>query len=74
MKKRSGIITAPCETCLRKSKMDCFHSAAMQKTARSMEIDLYNHGVENIVSNLTLTCINYINENDSLKKQYRKIV
>ena len=72
--KPSNIIKAPCETCLRKKKMECFSAAALLKTARSMEMDLYNHGVENLVAGFTLPCNNYINESDYLKVQYRKIV
>lgn len=72
--KQTTVIKAPCETCLRNKKKSCFSAAALIKTARSMEMDLYNHGVENLVAGFTLPCSNYVSESELLKVQYKKIV
>jgi len=67
------MIKAPCDTCLNK-EMDCFSAQALINTALSMEAELYNHGVHKLVSNFTLPCSDYVNKDEYLKKQFKKIV
>jgi len=68
------MIKAPCETCLHKNGIDCFSALALMKTALSMEVELYNHGVQKLVTGFTLPCGDYVNENEYLQKQFKKIV
>ncbi|HBV98345.1 MAG: hypothetical protein JL50_19915 [Peptococcaceae bacterium BICA1-7] len=72
--KQSDKIKVPCETCLHKNGIECFRVLALFKAARSMEMELYNHGVESLVSSFTLPCSNYISEENYVEEQYRKIV
>lgn len=72
--KQSDKIKVPCETCLNKNGIECFRVMALFKAACSIEMELYNHGVENLVSSFTLPCSNYINEKKYVQEQYRKIV
>lgn len=72
--RKTRIIKAPCETCLHKNGIDCFSALALLKTACSMEMELYNHGVENMVSSFVIPCSNYVNESEYFKQQLKKIV
>ena len=71
--KDTKMIKVPCETCLHKGT-DCFSSQALIKTALSMEVELYNHRVQKLVSSFTLPCDDYISGSEYLQKQFRKIV
>ncbi len=68
------IIKAPCETCLHKNGVNCISALALMKTALSMEAELYNHGVQKLVTNFILPCGDYVNENEYMKRQLKKIV
>ena len=71
---KTKIIKAPCETCMYKNGIECFSVLAMLKTARAMEMELFNHGVEGMVGEMTLSCGNYAADNAVLAQRLKKIV
>ncbi|AGL00337.1 hypothetical protein Desgi_0785 [Desulfoscipio gibsoniae DSM 7213] len=66
------IINAPCENCHYKNGIECFNVLAMIKTARAMEMELYNHGVESLVPNFTIPCENYASEKVLMHPKLKK--
>ena len=74
MLSKTRIVKAPCETCLYKNGVECFSVLAMLKTARAMEMELFNHGVEGMVGEMTLSCQNYATDNAILAQKLKKIV
>lgn len=72
--RESKIIEAPCKTCLYKNGVNCISALALMKTALSMEAELYNHGVQKLVTDFTLPCNDYVNENAHMQRQFKKIV
>ncbi|MBF7084442.1 hypothetical protein IT084_15935 [Desulfallas sp. Bu1-1] len=68
------IVKAPCETCLYKNGMECFSVKAMLKTACSMEMELYNHSMESMVSEMVIPCKNYVPETKYLQQKVKKVV
>ncbi|SFR09647.1 hypothetical protein SAMN05660706_11913 [Desulfoscipio geothermicus DSM 3669] len=71
---QTKIVKTPCETCANKNSVRCFSALAMSKTACSMEMEMFNHGVENLISEIVIPCKNYVCNNKLLKQQYKKIV
>lgn len=46
----------------------------MLKTARAMEMELFNHGVEGMVGEMILPCGNYAADNAVLAQKLKKII
>ncbi|WP_347488948.1 hypothetical protein ABDB91_17445 [Desulfoscipio sp. XC116] len=68
------VITAPCENCHYKNGAECFNVLALLKTARAMELELYNHGVEDLVAEFVIPCKNYVPEAASDQKPLKRII
>jgi len=68
------VVKAPCETCAYKNSVNCYNVKALLKTVCAMEMELYNHGVENLVEKFVLPCKNYVPESKLLQQKYRKVV
>ncbi|TYO92733.1 hypothetical protein LX24_02863 [Desulfallas thermosapovorans DSM 6562] len=66
------IIDAPCENCHYKNGIECISVLAMIKTARAMEMELYNHSVESLVPKFTIPCKNFAPEKVVLHPELKK--